>query len=197
MFGDNKNQKDNAQQAGAATPAPNVDSTPVITPSQSGLAMTQPSAPTSTTAPLLNESMAAPESMPIAMQPVPDDKSKETGNINQGSILTIEPPTETPASPLGQDSALQQPIPASANSDELLGIKQQALQKLAPLVDKLEQTPEDRFKTTMMLIQASDNPELVSKAFDAANSISDEKLRAQALLDVVNEINYFTQSNKQ
>jgi hypothetical protein len=45
----------------------------------------------------------------------------------------------------------------------------------------------------MMLIQASDNQDLLREAFQAAKEITDEKARAQALLDVVNEINYFTQ----
>jgi len=46
----------------------------------------------------------------------------------------------------------------------------------------------------MMMIQASDNQELVKAAYDAAHSIPDEKVKAQALLDIVNEINYFTQN---
>jgi hypothetical protein len=64
---------------------------------------------------------------------------------------------------------------------------------LAPLVDHLEQDPEEKFKTTMMMIQASDNADLIPEAYETANQIPDEKVRAQALLDVVNEINYFTQ----
>lgn len=84
------------------------------------------------------------------------------------------------------------PPPTGASDDELIEMKQQALQSLAPLVDHLEQTPEEKFKTTMMLIQASDNADFVKEAFDAANQIKDDKARAQALLDVVNEINYFT-----
>ena len=44
----------------------------------------------------------------------------------------------------------------------------------------------------MMLIQASDNASLIKRAYEAANQIEDEKLRAQALIDVINEINYFT-----
>jgi len=81
----------------------------------------------------------------------------------------------------------------SANNEDLLDIKQQALNKLQPLISHLDQSPEERFKTTMMLIQAADDPELVKEAFAAANQIKDEKTRAQALLDIVNEINYFTQ----
>lgn len=77
--------------------------------------------------------------------------------------------------------------------DDLLSIKQQALQQLSPLVDHLDQSPEEKFRTTMMLIQAADNQSLIKDAYEAAEKISDEKARAQALLDVVNEINYFTQ----
>ena len=44
----------------------------------------------------------------------------------------------------------------------------------------------------MMMIQASDDKSLVPKAYEAANSIEDEKVKAQALLDIINEINYFT-----
>jgi hypothetical protein len=88
------------------------------------------------------------------------------------------------------------PAPVAQNEDALVSIKEQALNNLAPLVNHLEQTPEEKFKTTMMLIQASDNSGLVKDAYEAANQITDEKVRAQALLDVVNEINYFTQKGK-
>ncbi|MBX4201742.1 hypothetical protein KW803_02515 [Candidatus Saccharibacteria bacterium] len=83
------------------------------------------------------------------------------------------------------------------NGDALVNLKEQALNSLAPLVNHLDQTPEEKFKTTMMLIQASDNSNLVKEAYEAANQIGDEKARAQALLDVVNEINYFTQKDNQ
>ena len=82
------------------------------------------------------------------------------------------------------------------DSDDLLQIKQQALQQLSPLVGHLDQSPEDKFRTTMMMIQASDNQALIKEAYEAANAIQDEKARAQALLDIVNEINYFTQSKQ-
>jgi len=77
-----------------------------------------------------------------------------------------------------------------------MNIKHQALQSLTPMVDNLPQTPEDHFRTIMMMIQASDDQSLIPKAYDAANAIQDEQVRAQALLDVVNEINYFTQPHE-
>lgn len=76
---------------------------------------------------------------------------------------------------------------------ELIDIKQKALSELTPLLGQLDQTPEDRFRTLLMIIQASDDQDMVKQAYDAAEDIKDEKLRAQALLDIVNEINYFTQ----
>lgn len=86
------------------------------------------------------------------------------------------------------------PVPsADPSNDDLLDIKRQALQELSPLVDHLDQSPEEKFKTTMMMIQASDDKSLVPTAYQAAQKISDDKVRAQALLDIINEINYFTQ----
>lgn len=87
------------------------------------------------------------------------------------------------------------PLPSSTTiptgDDDLLSIKQDAMTALSPLVGQLSQSPEEKFKTTMMMIQASDDKSLVRVAYEAAQAIEDEKLKAQALLDVVNEINYF------
>jgi hypothetical protein len=80
-----------------------------------------------------------------------------------------------------------------ATDEGLLEVKQKALDELFPLIDKLDQTSEEHFKTLMMIIQASDNHTLIEKAYQVAQTIDDEKARAQALLDIINEINYFTQ----
>lgn len=77
--------------------------------------------------------------------------------------------------------------------EELVHVKKQALEELSPLIDKLDLPPEEKFRTLMMMIQASDDERLVKAAYEAAHAIEDEKTRAQALLDVVNEVNYFTQ----
>jgi len=84
-------------------------------------------------------------------------------------------------------------LPPATGSSDLLSIKQQALQQLSPLVSHLNQTPEEKFRTTMMMIQATDDQTLITAAYDAAKGITDDKTRAQALLDIINEINYFTQ----
>ena len=77
-------------------------------------------------------------------------------------------------------------------NQSLLDIKQQALSQLSPLVDNLEQSPEQHFRTLMMIIQETDNSEMIDKAYATALQLKDPKERAQALLAVANEINYFT-----
>ncbi|MBC7582114.1 hypothetical protein H7097_04605 [Aeromicrobium sp.] len=100
-------------------------------------------------------------------------------------------PTEPAPAP---DVPVQTPVQLTVGtSSPLNNLKQQALLQLSPLVGHLDQTPEEKFRTTMMMIQASDNQSLLQTAYDAANQIEDEKARAQALLDVINEINYFSQ----
>ena len=99
----------------------------------------------------------------------------------------ISPPTETVQAP---------GVTTTDDSKDLLKLKQQALSQLAPLVDQLEQSPEEKFKTTMMMLQSTDNQALIKDAYAAAQAITEEKARAQALLDVVNEINYFTHKDQ-
>jgi len=84
----------------------------------------------------------------------------------------------------------------SKPSDELEDIKRDALSKLSPLVEKLDQSPEEKYRTLMLLIQSSDNRSLIKSAYEAACQIEDEDKKAEALLGVVNEIEYFSQNNK-
>jgi hypothetical protein len=103
----------------------------------------------------------------------------------------------TPTAPTVSAPPVDTPAQPAIDTNTLLDIKQQALQQLSPLVGHLDQSPEEKFRTTMMMIQATDNQDLVGGAYAAAQAITDEKARAQALLDIVNEINYFTQRQGQ
>lgn len=87
------------------------------------------------------------------------------------------------------------PVNTAAPAD-LEEIKRHALAELSPLVNKLDQTPEEKYKTIMMMIQASDNQDLINEAYQNAQQITDEKAKAEALLNIVNEINYFTQKTQ-
>jgi hypothetical protein len=141
-----------------------------------------------------------------------DSISSVPGDAPSATAAAVTPPPATPAmplpTPLPDNDAQSQTkasnnttpqkydddLPAPVNSpDDLIAIKQQALQQLNPLIGHLDQTPEEKFRTTMMMIQAVDNKSLIPDAYQAARQIKDDKARAQALLDVVNEINYFSQ----
>ena len=126
-------------------------------------------------------------------QPVNDDGAL---GVNHDQT-TSTAPTVHPDSPQS-DQFAQAPAKSflDDDDDDLLTIKQDALRQLNPLVQHLDQTPEEKFRTTMMMIQASDDQTLVRAAYEAAQKIVDEKERAKALLDVINEINYFTQPKK-
>lgn len=137
------------------------------------------------------------DSAPISPTSAPGDTGAPTMSAphvvttNYSALGTDTPQTTTPTPAVSSAPAPQHA--QSAGSDDLLNLKQQALQHLSPLVGQLDQTPEEKFRTTMMMIQASDDKTLVKVAFEAAQAITDDKARAQALLDIINEINYFTQ----
>ncbi len=106
--------------------------------------------------------------------------------------LAGAPPTPNPAISVVAPVASVSP---AVDGSGLLELKQAALHELTPLLNHLEQTAEEKFRTMMMMIQASDDQTMLAEAYAAAQSIEDKKTRAQALLDVVNEINYFTQQH--
>lgn len=139
-------------------------------------------------APQPDETLA--HNAPTAL-PTTDDTVTPTALPNDDDAAGDYIMTDSPAG--------TQPSTGIANGadSQLLDIKQQALQQLSPLIGHLDQSPEEKFRTTMMMIQAADNDKLIPQAYEAAKAIPDEKARAQALLDVVNEINYFTQHNEQ
>jgi hypothetical protein len=178
MFGINNT---NPAQPGAPMPPtgpqPNqIGQVPVVPPPGSMPAMPQVGSH-------IDSTMAPQPPFPMGPPPPP------APNDIAGAINSIAPPLQAP-----QDSVPPLPPPSgNQTADDLLSIKHQALQSLTPLLNHIDQTPEEKFKTTMMMIQATDNPQLLHEALTVANQIQEEKTRAQALLDIVNEINYFTQ----
>lgn len=133
---------------------------------------------------------AAVDDVPVGPVSADEPEEDNTQDIPADDDSSDEPDVPNVATPANRDESTQD----DTNSNDLLDIKRHALQDLSPLLGHLDQSPEERFKTTMMMIQASDNQALVADAYEAAKGIEDEKVRAQALLDIVNEINYFTQA---
>jgi hypothetical protein len=71
-------------------------------------------------------------------------------------------------------------------------IKNEAINDLRPLVGKLNISAEDKFDTYLLLIRSTDDKSLVGPAYETAKSIEDEAHRAQALLEIIKEIDYFS-----
>ncbi len=142
---------------------------------------------TPTPEPTLNTNTPADTANPDPASLTSEDKA--SSNTAPGADL----PDLSAPSATSTDTSTSSP---ATGSDDLLSIKKGALENLTPLLDHLDQSPEEKFRTTMMLIQASDDQSLVQSAYKAAQQITDEKEKAQALLDIVNEINYFTHNDK-
>lgn len=147
----------------------------------------------------------SPAVAPTSMSDTPSSFDNPLSDESTPSVDLSTPTTSDTSAPMSMEPSMPAEdtptVPTadtnSGNGDELLSLKQEALGQLAPLVDHLEQSPEEKFKTTMMMLQSTDNQALIKDAYAAAQAIPDEKARAQALLDVVNEINYFTQKSQQ
>jgi len=107
--------------------------------------------------------------------------------------LDFEPtpiPEPTPVVP-----AFSEPSTTNGNS-ELESIKKNALGDLRPLIDRVDLPAEEKFDTYLMLIRSTDDSSLIAPAYSAAQAITEEKRRAEALLDIIKEIDYLSRNNQ-
>jgi hypothetical protein len=105
------------------------------------------------------------------------------------------PPTDdTPVDPLATPDPEPSFIAHLTDNDNgpLESIKKDALVELRPLVDKLNVSPEEKFDTYLLLIRSTDDTDLIGPAHEAAKAITDETRRAEALLDIIKEIDYLS-----
>lgn len=73
---------------------------------------------------------------------------------------------------------------------KLEDIRKQALEALVPMADELDETPERKFEILMTAARFSDKTELLESALKAALSLPDSAPKAEALIDLVNEVNF-------
>ena len=141
---------------------------------------------------------------PQTTQPISDDQdlAKVLAGVSNGASATSAqpaaplpplpdlPPEPEPAAQLKPAKASNTVVPA-ANSD-LDSVKNEAIKELRPLVDKLNISAEEKFDTYLLLIRSTDDKTLIAPAHEAAKNIADESRRAQALLDVIKEIDFLS-----
>lgn len=104
--------------------------------------------------------------------------------------LQVEPAEVQEAPVVEQIPVAPAPITSFGGLD-LDGIKSHALEDLRPLVEKLTVSNEEKFDIYLLLLRSSDDNTLIEPAYEAARNIEDETKRANALLDVIKEIDYF------
>lgn len=128
------------------------------------------------------EPVASVPQAPVATAPAPDPTLEPASSLPQPSSV-----------PPALDPSFSAPSPASNDLD---GIKKTALGELRPLIDKVDLPAEEKFDTYLMLIRSTDDSSLIAPAHAAAQGIADETRRAEALLDVIKEIDYLSRNNQ-
>jgi hypothetical protein len=108
---------------------------------------------------------------------------------------TTLPPLDA-TSPLPEPTALPTPSLSASSSSDLDSIKKNALEELRPLIDRVDLPSEEKFDTYLMLIRSTDDASLIAPAHGVAQLITDEKRRAEALLDIIKEIDYLSRNNQ-
>ncbi len=69
-------------------------------------------------------------------------------------------------------------------------IRKHALEALAPLAEELDETPERKFEILMTAARFSDDENLLDKTLQVVMSMPDGATKAEALMDVINEVNF-------
>jgi hypothetical protein len=147
-----------------------------------------------------------------AQQPISDDQ--ELAKALAGVMPDVpEPVVQEPAAPTPAQPAPIMPTPTTSVAPTILQqtpssgsapmtptdldqIKMNALKELRPLIDKVQLPPEEMFDTYLMLIRSTDDSSLVRPAHIVAQGIADETRRAEALLEIIKEIDYLSRNNK-
>ncbi len=121
-----------------------------------------------------------------------------SGTTPADPVAPALPPLPNPATmpmpaPVAAAPVMPTPMPSpTANVGGLDGVKQDAIRELRPLVDKLNVSPEEKFDTYLLLLRSTDDQTLVAPAHEAAKLIADETKRADALLNIIKEIDYLS-----
>lgn len=108
-----------------------------------------------------------------------DDNKDAFSEIKMPDFSSMMPPTS--------------PAPTNSNLDS---IRKDALLELKPLVSKLDLAPEEKFDIYLLMLRSTDDTSLIAPAHEAAKNIADEEKRAEALLDIIKEIDFLSAPNR-
>lgn len=132
------------------------------------------------------------------------DTAQVADQVGTASSQSTEPEASVPEVPnvdmnfeVPEPSFMPETMPSPISPINGLGgnleeVKQNAINDLRPLVGKLNIPEDEKFDTYLLLIRSTDDTSLIEPAYESARLITDESKKAQALLDIVKEIDYFT-----
>lgn len=129
---------------------------------------------------------ASPSISPLSIAPIDNGAQPTDGPANAQTVIP-EPAGFT------FDESMMPQMPTAGGSLE--NIRKDALMELRPLVDKLDLAPEEKFDIYLLLLRSTDDTALIAPAHEAAKKIADESKRAEALLNVIKEIDFLSTSN--
>lgn len=145
--------------------------------------------------------MANIEPIDQTQQPISDDQelAKVLAGVDLNSVVPPAPAADDTTAlpdPIAEEPVvapvIEPPVMPTLSSDDLSGVKQEALTELRPLVDKLNIPAEEKFDTYLLLLRSTDDKTLIEPAHETAKLIEDESRRAQALLDIIKEIDFLS-----
>lgn len=112
---------------------------------------------------------------------------------NQNAQTQASEPVSVPVNNDSQQLPAQEPMQETQQAPEdeeaVNAIREQAVASLLPVIDSVQGTPEHKFELLMNALQTTSNPTLLQKALEAAQAIEDPSIKAEALVDLLNETN--------
>lgn len=137
----------------------------------------------------------SPSSVDEPVEPAPAPSSVSDPLPETVPMMPDLPPVNDPFSTDGPapSPSISAPIPLEAQAEgdldpALEAVKSRALDDLKPLMSRIELDSSDKFNLYLLMIQSSGDRSLLDPAYETAHSIEDEAKKAQALLDIIREI---------
>jgi len=186
-------------ERGSANPAPSRQPTPVPSPDFS---------PVSAEPAPVNPAPAKPSNQmppsPAFANPAPSVSDFVNSPSHNPSPYSGAAPVATASAtsdtakrpPVPADNSLSGRTPSGPSRDTLDNLKFATITELRPLIDRLNLPADEKFDTLLLMIRSTDDASLVPAAHAAATQIPDDARRAQALLDIIKEIDFFGQNAK-
>lgn len=132
--------------------------------------------------------------------PVPDTATDNSPTADE--TPTPDVPEDSPiAAPIAitteesvaEESAPKEPKVATidvkeVSSSDMDSLRSRALAELAPIVDNLDVSKEQKYHTVMDAFEVTQEDNMLHKAFDFASDIADEKQKAEALKEILDNL---------